>query len=438
MFEFGKDLRKLFAQARQDDDLGWVELIGADLLRIEARQQSTDAGRVSCPRPFPAFLRAAALWREHARRTGAADSLARARDAARDAARQTSCPEQTALAAIETAHVAMIRFDLCGGVEGLEQAGRDMAALPPVRRAQAAAAAALATRIEARLARLSGDDERLREAAAGMDAALQGLAGKDRIQGDDLRMERAGLALEIGVLRRDPSLLDQAGRELAVLIDGASPDYRPLTRARALALCGTGLSVLATLAGDADAAGQGRAMFEAAADQFTPDHSPLDWIAIQLVRSEDEAAPLLTLTQCETLSQGQGLILGALARERRIARETALVTTLGDMTGLDAIETRIRARLVKAAASEPLAWAADQIGMAHVALARTAMARAVLTRSPFAGSRVEAPPELGLILTEAAATAREEGALVLAERAERLLAQPPMATNGPFTNPGLP
>ena len=53
MFEFGKDLRKLFAQARQDDDLGWVELIGADLLRIEARQQSTDAGRVSCPRPFP-------------------------------------------------------------------------------------------------------------------------------------------------------------------------------------------------------------------------------------------------------------------------------------------------------------------------------------------------------------------------------------------------
>ena len=143
MFEFGKDLRKLFAQARQDDDLGWVELIGADLLRIEARQQSTNAGRVSCPRPFPAFLRAAALWREHARRTGAADSLARARDAARDAARQATGPDQTALAAMEAAHVAMIRFDLCGGVEGLEQAGRDMAALPPVRRAQAAAAAAL-------------------------------------------------------------------------------------------------------------------------------------------------------------------------------------------------------------------------------------------------------------------------------------------------------
>ena len=106
-----------------------------------------------------------------------------------------------------------------------------------------------------------------------------------------------------------------------------------------------------------------------------------------------------------------------------------------DIAALMTLETRLRARMPDAA---PLDWSADQIGMAHVALARTAMARAVLTRSPFAGSRVEAPPELGLILTEAAATAREEGALVLAERAERLLAQPPMATNGPFTNPGLP
>ncbi|QYF86276.1 hypothetical protein [Brevundimonas sp. PAMC22021] len=437
MFEFGKDLRKLFAQARQEDDLGWVELIGADLLRIEARQQSTDAGRVSCARPFSASLRACALWREHARRTGAAESLARAHDAAQDAVKQAGTPDQTALAAVEVAHISMIRFDLCGGIDGLEQAEQAVAALAPGRRAEAPAAA-LGARIEARLARLSGDDGRLREAAARMDAALQGPAGKDKIQGDELRMERAGLALEIGVMRRDPALLDEAGRDLAVLIDGASPDYRPLTRARALALCGTGLSVLAALAGDADAAAQGRAMFEAAADQFTPDHSPLDWIAIQLVRSEDEAVPLLTLTQCESLTQGQGLILGALARERRIARETALVATLGDVAGLDAIETRIRARLIKAAASEPLAWAADQIGMAHVALARTTLARTVLTRSPFAESRLDAPPELGLILTEAAVTAREQGALVLAERAERLLAQPPMATNGPFTKPGLP
>ena len=36
MFEFGKDLRKLFAQARESDDLGWVELIGVEVDRIIA------------------------------------------------------------------------------------------------------------------------------------------------------------------------------------------------------------------------------------------------------------------------------------------------------------------------------------------------------------------------------------------------------------------
>ena len=57
MFEFGKDLRKLFAQARESDELGWVELIGVEHLKGEAARQSTDAGRVSCPRPFAAWMR---------------------------------------------------------------------------------------------------------------------------------------------------------------------------------------------------------------------------------------------------------------------------------------------------------------------------------------------------------------------------------------------
>ena len=36
MFEFGKDLRRLFVQARESEDLGWVELIGVDLLALDA------------------------------------------------------------------------------------------------------------------------------------------------------------------------------------------------------------------------------------------------------------------------------------------------------------------------------------------------------------------------------------------------------------------
>ena len=44
MFEFGRDLRKLFAQARESEDLGWVELIGVDLLAAEARREAMELG----------------------------------------------------------------------------------------------------------------------------------------------------------------------------------------------------------------------------------------------------------------------------------------------------------------------------------------------------------------------------------------------------------
>ncbi|PSJ19085.1 hypothetical protein CVH10_24700, partial [Halomonas sp. ND22Bw] len=76
------------------------------------------------------------------------------------------------------------------------------------------------------------------EASGLMDAAVQGDAAQDL----DLRMDHAALALETGVVRRDVRLLDQAGRSLGALVEAASPDHRPLTRARALALCGAGLS----------------------------------------------------------------------------------------------------------------------------------------------------------------------------------------------------
>ena len=94
MFEFGRDLRRLFEKARDSDDLRWLELIGVGLVEVEARQQSTDAGRVSCPRPFDAALRAAALWREHARRCGAASSVERAESSGRDAAKHAANGDQ--------------------------------------------------------------------------------------------------------------------------------------------------------------------------------------------------------------------------------------------------------------------------------------------------------------------------------------------------------
>lgn len=146
-------------------------------------------------------------------------------------------------------------------------------------------------------------------------------------------------------------------------------------------------------------------MFDAAADQFTPDHSPLDWAAIQVLRVGDDAQPLMLLTQAEALTQGGELIIGALARERRITREVALAEAVKNLTALMTLETRLRARM---ATATPLDWTADQIGMAEIMLARHRLGGVV-------------PTDLGLILGEAAMTAREMGVDALADRAEALL-----------------
>ncbi len=411
MFEFGRDLRKLFDKARESDDLGWLELIGADLVEAEARREAVDAGRVSCSRPFDSWLRASGLWREHARRTGRRESLDRAAKCASEAARHTATPDQTAAAAIESGEIHLLRFDLFGGPATLTAALADAQSLTAERPVTRAAAAALHARLCARRARLSGSPASLLDAAALLDAALHGARVLPPVAGDDLRLDRAGLALEAGVARRDGRLLDQAGRDLRALVETASPDYRPLTRARALALAGAGLMALAELAGSEAARVQGRELFEAAADQFTPDHSPLDWVAVRLAAPRADT-PLLLLAEAEALTREPGLILGALAREGRLAAEAALAESMADVEALTGLEAIVRRRLATATRTEPLDWAADQIGMAHLAMARGRLA----------GSE---PRAVGLMLAEAIETAREWGAPTLMQRA--VLATPDSA-----------
>ncbi|WP_420479935.1 hypothetical protein [Brevundimonas sp. FT23028] len=411
MFEFGRDLRKLFEKARESEDLGWLELIGPDLVQIEARREAVDAGRISARRPFDGWMRASALWREHARRTGSRASLERAASAASDAARHTGDLDQTAAAAIESAAIHLLRFDLFGGPATLTAALSDLQALTCERAATRSSAAALHARVSARRARLSGETSALMDAAALLDAAVHDARVLPPPVADELRLDRAALLLEAGVARRDPRMLDQAGRDLRALVETASSDQRPLTRARALALAGAGMIALATLAKDTTAAAQGRALFDAAADQFTPDHSPLDWAAV-LLAGVAEHSPLIVLAQAEAMTCEPGLLLGALVRERRLAAEVATAEALGDVKGLVGLEAAVRRRLSEAGRARPLDWAADQISMAKLA-----MARARLTGTP---ARM-----VGLMLAEALETAREEGAPTLADRA--VLAMPEAA-----------
>jgi len=407
MFEFGKDLRKLFAQARESEDLGWLELIGVDLLAIEARQQTTDAGRVSCARPLEAWLRASALWREHARRTGAADSLTHARTAAADAARHAHAADDVARTAVETARNGLTGFDLTGDRLALDQAAREVPGTTAgCRRDTVAAIAAVHARIRARQTRFTDNPAALMQAAALLDAAIHDLADGPACEVDDLRLDRAALALETGVMRRDAHLLDQAGRELQRLVQSASPDYRPLTRARALTLCGAGLAALAALAHDDQAHAQGRAMFDAAAEQFTPDHSPLDWAVIQIVRAQTpDALSLTSLRRLEAVTAGQGLVVGAIARD--LLNQAEVAAAAGTAVTLDFIDASLRRRLAVRPASA-LDWAVDQIAMARVADARRE-------------TGVDNTGQIGVALIEAAEIAHDHGVPALAERAEDLL-----------------
>lgn len=410
MFEFGRDLRKLFAQARESDDLSWLELVGTDLLSKEARQQTTDAGRVSCSRPFMAWLRAAALWREHARRAGDVVSLDKAVEATADAAKHARNADQSARAAVESARILMLRFDLCGGPEHVDQA---LTLLPAPARsvsvATATAIAALSARLRARQAWQTGETSVQGAVLSMMDIVIRAARGRMDTDVEELLLERAGLALELGVALRDPKRLDEAGRALQGLVAAASPDYRPLSRARALTLCASGMAALSAMAKDTNAADQARSLFDAAADQFTPDHSPMDWVAIQLVRSQGPTPPgLAVLGQAEALTRGRGLTLGALAREARLTREIEMMAAMGDTGGLDRIEKDLLDGLRHSQDDRTaLDWAADQ-----VALARVACARSSLTGS--GGSA------LRMALIEAAGTAREQGVRSLAERADLL------------------
>jgi hypothetical protein len=409
MFEFGKDLRKLFVQARESEDLGWLELISVDLLVREARALTTDGGRVSCARPSATWRRASTLWREHARRSGQAESVARALTTADDAHLAAETEDDRARAALARSMALVTRFDVFGDRGALLEAAEDARAATPRRLSSLATSAGVHARIRARQARLSEKAADRLDAAALIDAALLALQRHNPVEADELRLDGAALALESGILQRDPRLLDQAGRDLQALVEACSPDVRPLTRARALTLCAAGLSALATMAGDDGAMETGHTLFEAAADQFTPDHSPLDWVAIQVARAVDPSSPLAPLSEAAVLISGRGTVLGGLARDLLVSREVEAAAARGDLLALARIETRVRRRLAERSGPPVVIdWAIDQIAMARVMIARGALIGASSDQAAF-------------VLAEAAEAARDHGVPVLSDRATTLM-----------------
>ena len=412
MFEFGRDLRRLFDGHQTDQDLGWLEVVDVDMLRAEARRQTVDAGRATCTRPNPAWLLASALWREHARRSGAADSLQQARLTALDARKAARGNDDRAEAVVALAETMVLSFDLYGGPESLRRALSIIEDLKGQTTRPAAMARRTAVHAQARARLARTDDSDGLQAMAFLDQAVHDLSRRPGLLLDTLKLDRAALTLMFGIEKRDARLLDQAGRELRDLVETCPAERRPLTRARALSLCGAGLSALATLADNAEAREQGSALFDAACDQFTADHSPMDWAAVTLARAAAIPGAACLTGHGETREVATALtatrtVLGLAMADAQVDAGVLMAESQGDLHALDRLAARLRSRLALDR-PRPVAWAVDQIGLARIALAK---ARLLDT----------SPGPVRLVLIEAAAAARDEGALLITDRAEQLL-----------------
>lgn len=417
MFEFGRDLRRLFEKAGDSEDLGWMEGVSASLVENQARNQSLESGRPTCTNPFDACIRACLLWREHARRTGHPQSLQRTQSEARAASRFAVNEEQTVRATIELAQSTLLSFDLIGGPDRLTATETLLKHLPTPRRQYLAnEIKAALSRVNTRRAALDGDPAALKTACDNLEEAVQALKDQQAHSDLELRIEQASLSLTIGLMTRDLKRLEKVGQELRGLVKNAPGVQRPISRGRALALCGMGMLALTRLAKDETARKQGLSLLQAASDQFAMDHSPLDWAAIQLMRADaEDSLSLTTVVQIEALTEPYGLIMGVEARERHLALEIHEAELAHDLLGLKQLEKCILSRLRGTGTlAAPLDWVANQMGLARIALARAR----IMDRPPV---------HLGLILIEAAGTARERGAVALASRARDLLPHPQTA-----------
>jgi hypothetical protein len=418
MFEFGKDLRRLFGQQRESADDSWLELIGVDLLEIEARQQAVAAGRTSCRRPGPAWIRASALWREHARRTGRGASLSKALTAATTAREFAEKATISAEADVATARALMLDHEQRGTPASLDRAALVASGIDGGRAgALAVRASGLDALIRSRQARrhlacLEGPSRQV-DAAALLDAALHDFSSHPELQGEaaEVRLERATLMLEGGIRDRNPRLLDWAGRDLRDMIQHCPCDERPITRARALTVCAAGVASLAALADDERAHEQAVIMFETAAEAFTPDHSPLDWVAIVIARRARVPSRPGELRVAQRLTAGEGLILGAQVRACRRHEELAAAEIAGAQRRLMSLENDILNRLAsERVLNGPLDWAVEQVALAEVRLAHRQHAE------------IANASGLTLALSEAADVAREYGAPDIADRADAIRA----------------
>ena len=405
MFEFGRELKRLFQPDAPKDgltggDASLLELLTLDLLRAEARAADIAAGRISAKDRPERQLEAAIIWREIARRTADAVALRKAAAAAEASAKgfeRETRPLGWARARCEQARAALLGAALFGD-QGLNAAAE--VALTEARRSAANSPAAAAAEVglvlvEARKLMDFGDRDAVVAAARAFEAPIAALQtygrrrATGRLMAAEASADRADLLVAGGVRLKDPMLLRMALDGLAQALARLDPAYEPVTWARLASLRGTTRAALAELDGDlAEVVAAVNELVEVLG-HITKDHSPQDW-----ARAQQSLAGVLQIlgeaTECErALDQAIGcyeramtvfasqaaLVEGAVVMHNRAQCLARRAELRGDLAALAQAEIALRADLAASnPAADPIAWGVRQLSFARLYEARANIA----------------------------------------------------------------
>ena len=401
MFEFGRELKRLFRTEAQGDgmtggDASLLELLDLTMLRAEGRAALLAAGRTAGKDPGRRQLSAAQVWREIARRTGDSAALRQAAALAERSAEsfdRVQRPRLWAEARCEQARCALLGAELFGD-DGLNAAA-NVAFTDAKAAVGAGPVAALALGgqlvVEARQALAGADHEAVLALAARFDFPLGVLRAHSRRQPDarlqavELRLLRADLLCAAGQRLKEPELLRLALDDLADDLDPLDEAYEPLTWARGGMMRGAVRAALAELEGDLTEIATAITELAHVLDSLHADHSPLDWArgqqilggALQMLgeaadsdRAFDQAVgcydrALLVLGDLPALCERAHAIYH---RAVCLARQAELTC---DLRGLNEAEAALRAELAGSGASrDPVGWAVRQLNFARLYEAR--------------------------------------------------------------------
>lgn len=404
MFEFGRELKRLFQSEPPRDgltggDTALLELLDLDLLRAEAKAADVAAGRISAKDPAERQLEAARVWREIARRTGDALALRKAAAVAETAGKsfdRNARPLGWARARGEQARAALLGAALFGD-PGLNAAAevalKEARRLAPQSPTAATASAGLAL-VEARKILGEGDREAVMAAARRFDAPIAALQtyGRRRAAGRLLAAtasaDRADLLAAAGARLRDPVLLRMAMDGLTAALARLDPAYEPLSWTLLATARGTTRAALAEFETDLSEAAGAVSDLVAVLDHVTRDHSPLDWAraqqalagALQIMgemaecdRAFDQAAACYQRAMT-VLADQPGLAEALVVLHNRAQCLLRAAEIRGDLAALAKAEAALRADLAASRpARDPLAWGVRQLSFARLYDARASI-----------------------------------------------------------------